>query len=150
MKESPERQKLEAVLRSSGMVAGGFLGRDRRPVAEIIEADAAELGRLGRTASDLAARMRDITKQARGGLETPVRVGANLEARMIEAKGSLPCPWPHAGRYPKGMVIATRPDTGASVRWSELSLHLIEAHGFFQGRGSRYRLEPRDAVAVLF
>jgi hypothetical protein len=36
------------------------------------------------------------------------------------------------------------------IRWSDLSLHFIEAHGFFQGKGSPFRLEPRGLVEALF
>ena len=40
MKQSPDMQKLEQMLRSSVLVAGGFMGNDVRVVTEIIEADA--------------------------------------------------------------------------------------------------------------
>jgi hypothetical protein len=36
------------------------------------------------------------------------------------------------------------------VQWSDLSIHLIGAHGFFEGRGSFFRLEPAELVAILF
>jgi hypothetical protein len=36
------------------------------------------------------------------------------------------------------------------IRWSGPSLHFIEAHGFFQGKGSPFSLEPRDLVEVFF
>ena len=62
MKRSPEAKRLEEVLRCSRIVAGGFLGIDTRILEEIIEADAAELTRLGTTAQRLAARMREITE----------------------------------------------------------------------------------------
>jgi len=39
MKMSPQDKKLDAMLRSSQLVAGGFMGDDARSVSEIIEAD---------------------------------------------------------------------------------------------------------------
>ena len=47
MKESPQNKKLEEILRSSKLVAGGFMGNDDRSVSEIIDSDKNELSRLG-------------------------------------------------------------------------------------------------------
>jgi hypothetical protein len=49
MKESPDNQKLEQLLRSSKLVAGGFMGSDTRTFSEVTDADSAELARLGFT-----------------------------------------------------------------------------------------------------
>jgi hypothetical protein len=54
------------------------------------------------------------------------------------------------GRYPKTVTNLRRTDTGEIIRWSDLSVHLIGAHSFFQGRGSIFRLEPGDLVQILF
>jgi len=150
MKRSPEMVRLEGVLRSSKLAAGGFLGDDRRPLEEIIEADARELAGLGYTRAEVADRMRHIGELAQKGIETTVRIDEGLAARMVEARGRMPCPWQHAGRYFKTFCEAWRTDTGQLVRWSDLSLHMIEAHGFFQGRHSAFRIEPRELVAVVF
>ena len=39
MKQPPDMQKLEEILRSSNLVAGGFMGIDRRSISEIIDDD---------------------------------------------------------------------------------------------------------------
>jgi len=143
-------QRLEEILRSSKLVAGGFLGTDTRPLEEIIDADARALEETGYDREQLAARLRRITDLACEGIETVVRVGDKLDTRAIEARGQLPCPWDHAGRYFKNVVEVRRTDTGRFVRWSDLSVHMIEAHGFFQGRGSSFRLEPKELVDVVF
>ena len=150
MKRSPEAARLEEILRSSKLVAGGFLGKDPRRLEEIVEADASEVSRMGHTVAEVAARMRTVTDLARAGLGTTVEVGVNLRASAVEAKGRLPCPWPHPGRFYKAVVTAARTDTGRSITWSDLNVHMIEAHGFFEGRGSAFRLEPRDLIQVLF
>ena len=38
---------------------------------------------------------------------------------------------------------------GRYVGETPLSIHLIRAHGFYQGRGSRYRVSPRELVRRL-
>ncbi|MFC1462282.1 hypothetical protein ACFLQU_01635 [Verrucomicrobiota bacterium] len=150
MKHPPETAKLEAILRSSKLTAFGFMGDDVRPPAEIIESDAAELAKLNYTVYDIADRMREITVKARAGLGTSVRIGENLEATASATRGQVPCPWPHAGRFPKTVVTLRRTDGDRYIRWSELSIHLIEAHGFFEGKGAPFRLSPRELVGMLF
>ena len=150
MKQSPESRRLEDILRSSKIVAGGFLGKDMRPVDEIIEADHAALARTGHTLEEVAERMTAITAAAEKGLGTTVTIDDRTRARMLEAKGSMPCPWPHPGHYRKGVVEVTRTDTGESVSWSPLHLHMIGMHGFFEGRGARLRVDPETLARILF
>jgi hypothetical protein len=150
MKRSPDMVRMESLLRASKLVADGFLGTDTRPVEDLIAADAAALEATGRTLAEVCARLREISDAARPGLETSVPVGKNLEARVVEARGRIPCPWAHAGRYFKTVTEARRTDTGRTARWSDLSVHMIEAHGFFQGRGSAFRLDPAELVSIIF
>jgi len=126
------------------------MGNDGRPLTEIIEADAAELAKLNYTVYDIADRMREITAKARAGLGTTVKIGDELEAEAADARGHVPCPWPHAGRFAKTVVTLRRAGGEKSIQWSELSIHLIEAHGFFEGRGAAFRLDPRELIDMLF
>jgi len=150
LKRSPEAKRIEEVLRCSRIVAGGFFGNDTRILEEIIEADAASLIKLRTTAPRIAARMREITERGKAGLGTTVKFDEKRTVAVDENRGQTVCPWPHAGGYQKTITTVRRLDTGATARWSDLSLHFIEAHGFFQGRGSAFRVEPEDLVAVLF
>ena len=149
MKQSPEMEKLEAVLRSSKLVAGGFLGNDRRSVSEIIEEDRRQLADAGITCKELAGRMRQITDDSKTQLGRRINVGENLEAWVEEAKGVLVCPWPHSGSILKRTTTVINTDTGQSIIWSDLNIHLIEEHSFFEGRGSAMRLEPTKLVEMI-
>ncbi len=150
MKESPDRNKLDEFMRSSRLVAGGFLGDDARRVDEIIEADAVAVFKLGRTTVEIAERMRELSERAREGLEMWVQVDANHRAMMREARGLLVCPWPHPGRFYKAVTTVERMDTGETVQYSDLNIHMIEEHGFFEGRGSVFRIEPERLIRVVF
>lgn len=150
MKESPWDRKLEELLRSSRLAAGGFMGYDTRSVSEVIDADAAELSRLGFTKEQAAERMREITQVAISGLGTWVQVGDDLEGKVDEAKGRLICPWPHKGKLSKRITVVKVIETGESIRWSDLNTHLISEHGFFEGKGSNFRIEPRELVRIIF
>lgn len=150
MKQPPDIQKLEKLLRSSKLVAGGFLGDDRRGVIEIIEADATRLAELGVTAREVAARMLEVTAAGMKGLGTPVRAGTALEVTVDDNRGLMICPWAHPGRYTKTVTTLRNTETGKVLRWSNLSIHLIGEHGFFEGKGSAFRSEPEDLVEMLF
>ena len=151
MKMSPQDKKLELMLRSSVLVAGGFMGSDARSVREVIEADAATLQKSGVNAAMLAKRMRELTALAEQGLGTSVDAdGGTLRVMCDDYKGLLVCPWGHPGRFHKRVTTAERIDLGKTLMWTDLNIHLIEAHGFFEGRGSAFRIEPDEAVRFLF
>jgi len=149
MSDLPERQRLNQLLRSSRLVAGGFMGSDTRDVPEIIDADCAELSRLGVTKEQLALRMQEITRAAAPGLGTWVQIDEMTEARVVEARGSLVCPWPHPGRYVKRVTIVRDVESGRSICWSDLNTHMIGEHGFFEGHGSEFRIEPGELVRQI-
>jgi hypothetical protein len=150
MKESPQSKKLEDMLRSSKLVAGGFLGTDNRSVTEIIENDRTAAAAAGYSTAEIARRMQEITDEAVKGLGNFVRIDDRLEAMVEEAKGSLVCPWPHPGTYAKRVTILRDTQTQKTLQWSDLNIHMIAEHGFFEGRGSTFRLEPDELADVIF
>lgn len=149
MKESPDDNRLQKALKASGLV-GGFLGSDTRSVSEIVDADQARLSKLGYTREQVAARMGHITSIAKAGLGTWVRIDEGLEAKVDEARGWLVCPWPHPGTFRKRITSLKVIETGACVQWSDLNIHLIAEHGFFEGRGSSFRIEPAELIRTIF
>ncbi len=149
-KESPQLQRLQEVLRSSKLVYGGFMGTDSRSVLDVIEADLAELSRLDITAERIAARMQEITDIAKDGLGNWVKIDENRQAMIEEAKGTLVCPWPHPGKFAKRVTTVKLNKSGQTIHWADLNIHLISEHGFFEGRGSTFRIEPQKLIRVIF
>jgi alkanesulfonate monooxygenase SsuD/methylene tetrahydromethanopterin reductase-like flavin-dependent oxidoreductase (luciferase family) len=150
MKKPADTKKLEKLLRSSKLVLGGFLGNDSRQSWHIIDADMAELSRRSLTPGQLAQRMRQITRQATEHLGSPVQIAADLQAQVEETRGFLVCPWAHPGRFAKRVTTLTNTRTGRTISWSDLNIHLIEQHGFFEGKGSPFRIEPAELVELIF
>jgi len=150
MKESPQSQNLDKLLRSSKLVSGGFMGDDARSVYEIVDEDMAELSKLGFTTKHVAERMQQITNIAVSGLGTWVKVDQQRQAKVDEAKGRLVCPWPHPGRFDKRVTTIRITETDETIQWSDLNIHLIAEHGFFEGRGSKFRIEPKELVKTIF
>jgi len=126
------------------------MGHDTRSVQEVIDADAGDLSRLGLTREQVAERMREITEVAISGLGSWVQIGDDLKGKVDEAKGWLVCPWPHKGKLAKRITVVKVIKTGEGIRWSDLNIHLISEHGFFEGKGSDFRIEPREIVRIIF
>jgi hypothetical protein len=150
MKESPKTKKLEQMLRSSKLVAGGFMGDDSRSFTEVIESDVSQVSKLGYTTEQIAVRMHAITDVAKKGLGNWIKIDDKCQAVVEEAKGFLVCPWPHPGRYAKRITTVERYDSGETIRWSDLNIHLIEKHNFFEGRGAMFRIEPEKLINIIF
>lgn len=149
MKQSPDMARLEQVLRGGRIVRGGFLGTDRRPLGEIIEADRATVARRGLTCERIAGQMAELTAAATARLGAWVDAGGGLQVRAEEHKGLTICPWPHPARCRKRVTTARRSGTGQTLQWTDLCIHLIGNHAFFQGRGSAFRLEPDALIDLL-
>ena len=150
MKKSPEDEKIDRMLKNQRLTPGGFFGTDTRELADIITSDGDLVESLGKTCSEIAARMQEITEKCIEGFESEVKISDNLIASETEAKGSIVCPWPHPGRFPKRVTTLKRIDTGRQISWSDLNIHLIAEHGFFEGKGTTFRLEPDELIQMLW
>jgi hypothetical protein len=150
MKELPEEQRIRQRMAPGVLCREGFLGSDRRPLQEILDTDRAAVERLGTTHEEIARRLGEACQAAMAalGLEVPV-AGGRLRAVFHEAMGRIPSPWGDGARFPKGEVELIDPQTGQQLVFTPLSVHMIGRYGFYQGRGSRYRLEPGDVVRIF-
>jgi hypothetical protein len=82
------------------------------------------------------------------GLEAPRSAcGGRATAEEVEGMGRIACPFACGVRSHKAVVHVT---AGAvDLRFTPLQAHLLREHGFLQGRGSEFRLEPRDLLALF-
>ena len=149
MKKTPQDKELEALLRASNISACGFLGNDTRELWEIIQEDMRDVQQSGQTVRTIAARMKELTALGQQGLGGWVPAGGRLQVMCDDSRGVIPCPWPHHVRCLK-RTTTVKTASGEIVRWSDLNVHLIESHGFFEGRGAPFRLEPKKLIAMLF
>lgn len=149
MKQTPELSAAQEQMRPGFISRDGFLAPDRRPLRAILEEDEARVAALGLTHQAIAERLRHFTEAAKARLGAPLVLEEVYEVRADDARGPLPCPWPHPGTFAKTNIRLCRLDTGEALQWTELHIHLIEAHGFYQGVGSAYRLSPETLQRVL-
>lgn len=150
MKESPQDKNLERMLRSTKLAAGGFMGTDTRSPAQVISDDAQTLEQFGYPAAQVGLRMTELRDAALAAFGNWVEISPTLRVKCEEYKGAMVCPWPHSGRYAKRITTAERVDLKKSICWSDLNIHLISEHGFFEGSGAFFRIEPRDIVEILW
>ena len=141
MKENPIDSKVRQDMQER------FLGSDTRLIAQIIESDEAELRAAGLGADELARAMRRLTEKGMESLGDEVQADGFL-VRVEEYMGQIGCPFKHAVREAKRNTTAVDP-RGRVMTWTDMSIHLIERHGFFQGEGSDYRLEPLELAKFL-
>ena len=141
MKENPIESKVRQDMQER------FLGSDTRLIAQIIESDEAELRAAGLGADELARAMRRLTEKGMESLGDEVQADGFM-VRVEEYMGQIGCPFKHAVREAKRNTTAVDP-RGRVMTWTDMSIHLIERHGFFQGEGSDYRLEPLELAEFL-
>lgn len=150
MKRSPQEEKLERLLQPSKFSAGGFLGHDKRNLWEIIEADAIAIAAAGKTMLEVAQRMQELTDIGKKGLGDWVKAAGGLEIAVDDNRGKVPCPWPHSVRCLKRITTVRQELTKTELRWSDLNIHLIKEHGFFEGKGAPFRIDPRELLRLIY
>ena len=147
-KQAPEAKALEERLGASRFSGEGFLGTDQRTVDQIIAADVRTIEQLGITKAALLDALRAAFETARAAFGGEVEIRPGLTAVAHESMGRIPSPFRGDGVFEKGDVVLTSA-TGEELVLTALGLALIEKHDFFQGHGSRYRIDPARAAHLL-
>ncbi|NLX82280.1 MAG: hypothetical protein GXZ04_00455 [Clostridiales bacterium] len=147
MKQNPKDIPVVESLRAGILTRDGFMGEDTRPFTQIIMDDAALLASAGFTLQEITDKMAELTKAGLTATGAPVDYQGFI-ITVEEYMGKLSCPF-RDHRAPKRNTEVIN-QHGQRMSWTDLSIHLIKAHGFFQGKGSPYRLEPDELAAFLF
>jgi len=149
MKETPEDKNLVTNLAASKFSGDGFLGNDQRPVDEIIASDLRQLAEIGRTVDEAVQLLSNAYERTRAGLGDEVVLYPGITGKFFESMGRIPSPFRGDGVFEKGEAVVTDQIGGQSIIITKLGLNLIEKHHFFQGIGSRYRIEPLLVFQLL-
>jgi len=148
MKMTPELKKAQENMSPGVITAEGFLGTDKRNLSSILDEDAQMMRRLEINPEEAAKTLRHFMEEGQKGLGEPVTVDDKWIVRTDEARGHLVCPW-EDGIFRKINVTVKRKDTGDTLYFTDLSIHLLEAHGFLEGRGSAFRLNLEALTNLL-
>lgn len=145
---TPNLEEVQARMQPGVITLHGFLGHDPRPLAEILAEDNMTVAKHMVTHQQIASALRRLADAARNDLEREVLVEGRYRVTVRNDRGLLPSPWGD-GLFEKGEMVVIDPTTGHTFRFNALSLHMIEAHGFYGGRGSPYRLDPLALLEAL-
>ena len=149
MKQSPEEHNVTERMQAGVSSRDGFLGSDQRPLSEILSTDLAAVEALGVSHGEIAAALGAVVAQAMAACGARVTITGHLTAEYHEAMGRIRCPFGD-GLYAKGEVELTDTRTAVTVHVPPLAVHMIELHGFYQGMGSRYRVDPAALCDMLY
>jgi hypothetical protein len=149
MKQSKVYAAIQARMAPGVIIRDGFLGEDRRNLVDILTADDGEARRLGCTHQDIARRMVELREAGLSGLGEFVDVEPHFEVRVDSVRGKLPCPFGDPGIFPKTNTTVRNKRLGRELTYTDLHIHLIGSHGFYEGKGSAFRLEPGELAEVL-
>lgn len=136
----------------------GFLLKGHS-LAEVLANDARALAALGFSAELVGQRLSKLLESgAKSDWFWPFRTGEH-KVEIRRRRGFITCPWALAEFEPCAVGQLSFPtanefliqNRGSRQRLEgfELSIHLIRDHAFFGGKGSRFRIEPVRAIAVL-
>ena len=148
MKLSPHEQEQKKLFGPSKFSGDGFLGDDQRQPDEIIATDCEALERLGTTCESVAALLEVTFNKAEAAYGDTIELQTGTTAAYFEARGKIPSPFRGDGVFQKGEVVVKELQSGKTIFITRLGIHLIRKHCFFQGIGSRYRIEVEDAVRM--
>lgn len=111
--------------------------------------DAENIAAIGLTCDRIAQRLRMFRAAAETGLGRAVQVSPYFESAIDDTRGRLPCPFGDTGAFAKLNTSIRNIATGKTLEFSDLSLHMIEKHGWFGAAESPFRLDPKTLAQVL-
>ena len=148
MKSTPDEKRVARNFEPGVISKDGFLGVDGRHVHDIVQADERILSRLGVHRTRIAERLQHFIDEGKKGLGAAVKLGDHT-VRVVWQRGMIPCPFGERGLHHKIIATVKNKRTGEIIRYSQLNVHMIREHGFFEGKGGVFRLEPEKVVEVL-
>lgn len=127
----------------------GFLGPDKRNLIEILLEDEALVQRLNTTHKKIAERMKELRDKGLAGLGMFEKVEDHFEVKVDSMRGRLPSPFDDRTMIDKQNTTVRNLKLNKEVTFADFNIHMIEFHGFYQGKGSLFRIDPKDLVEIL-
>ncbi|MCX8057982.1 MAG: hypothetical protein N3A58_01030 [Spirochaetes bacterium] len=149
MKGIPQYKKIEENMKPGKFSIVGFLGNDKRTLFDIISEDISLLNQLEISVEKIVSKLKYFREKGFefDGLE--VEVDKKWIVSVNSTRGKTKCPFEDKGFFPKTEIKLKYLPENIEINYTDLSIHLIEKHNFFGGKGSIYRLEPEILKKVL-
>jgi hypothetical protein len=149
MKQTADMQVIQEKMQPGKLTAEGFLGSDTRNLNAILLADQEAVNRMGTTHAEIADKMQSITDIGACMTEALIPMDQTFAVQVDEYMGAIPCPFSDHFNAAKRNTLLKNLTTGAAVHWTDLSMHMIREHGFYEGIGAYFRLDPEYLVPFL-
>lgn len=150
MKLSPTDKIIQDKMKAGVLTAEGFLGTDKRNFRDIIAEDMKKVNSFDKSLEDIADRMQYLMEKSFLSYDGSILVDKDYEVEYKSYRGVLLSPFPRAGRFGKATIKVTNLKNNMSVVWTPLHVHFIRDYGFFEGKGSRFRIEPEMLYRAIF
>ncbi len=149
MKQTPEYDAIQQQMAPGVITLDGFLGTDTRKLIDILTSDEAKVHALNVTHEAIAERMQYFRDAGLDGLGEFMKVDDHFDVRVDSVRGKLPSPFGGKGMYEKVNTTVRNTISGGEVTFTDLHIHFVRDHGFYEGEGSPFRIEPSQLVDVL-
>ena len=149
MKQSPEFDRIQEQMKPGVIALDGFLGDDKRKLVDIIASDNMRVRKLNRTHADIATKMIHFKEKGIAGLGEFITLDDHFEVKVESVRGLLPSPFGGPGMYGKINTTVVNKKLNRQVVYTDLHIHFIADHAFYEGKGSPFRLEPTDLIEIL-
>lgn len=149
MKQTPEYDSIQRQMLPGVITLEGFLGTDTRKLIDILREDDSAVRRSEKTHEQIAQRMQFFRDAGMPGLGEFMSIDDVFDVRVDSVRGKLPSPFGGPGMYDKVNTTVVNKRLGREVTFTDLHIHFIRDHGFYEGKGSLFRLEPHDLIEIL-
>jgi hypothetical protein len=149
MKQTVQMDRIQDKMQPGIYTRDGFLGTDRRKLIDILIEDDEAVKRMDLTHQQIAQRLIELRDAGMRGLGEFINVEPHYEVRVVSVRGKLPCPFGDPGIFPKTNTVVRNTKIDRELTFTDLHIHMIGSHGFYEGKGSPFRLEPAVLAEVL-
>lgn len=149
MRQTPEFMQIQENMQPGTLSAHGFLGDDTRNIKDIIEEDNKNILSLDLTHSDIADRMQYFTDIAINELGNSTLIDDDFIVTVDDHRGTLSCPFRDNFKAVKRNTRLENIKLGKTVFWSDLNIHMIREHGFYEGKGSFFWIDTKEIAKIL-
>lgn len=149
MKQSPEMDRIQGKMRPGQLTAHGFLGEDDRNIADIIRDDKKAVEQNGINSDKVAQRMLYFTQIASAAFGSSLMIDEDYIVTVDEHRGIMPCPFGDGYKADKRNTRFENTKLGITIYWSDLNIHMIKEHGFYEGKGSFFRVDSENIARIL-
>ncbi len=149
MKQTVQMDRIQEKMQPGVYTRDGFLGTDRRKLIDILIEDDEAVKRMDLTHQRIAERLIGLRDAGMRGLGEFINVEPHYEVRVVSVRGKLPCPFGDPGIFPKTNTVVRNTKLDRELTFTDLHIHMVGSHGFYEGKGSPFRLEPAELAEVL-